>query len=109
MMTRIKSWIKVLAVALAVAAVCPGQAKKPLTFHGKVEAVNAADNSMTVNGEKVDGWMGAMTMSYKVDDPAILKQVKAGDDITATVYQGDTTTLHKVKVASAKAGEKKKE
>jgi protein SCO1/2 len=70
--------------------------KKSYTFHGKVEAV-AADG-LTVNGEKVEGWMDAMTMKYKVDDPKILKTVKPGDQITATVYQGDMS-LHKVQVA----------
>jgi Cu/Ag efflux protein CusF len=43
-----------------------------------------------------------MTMKYKVDDPKILKKVKAGDEITATVYEGDLS-LHKVQVA-AKSG-----
>lgn len=70
--------------------------RKSYTFHGKVEAV-AADG-LTVNGEKVEGWMDAMTMKYKVDDPKILKTVKPGDQITATVYQGDMS-LHKVQVA----------
>src|SRR6266567_3224312 len=50
----------------------------------------------------------AMTMSYKVDDAAILKKVKPGDQIAATVYEGDTS-LHKVRVVPPKAtGEKKK-
>ena len=39
-----------------------------------------------------------MTMKYKVDDPKVLKTVKVGDQITATVYEGDLS-LHKVKVA----------
>lgn len=69
--------------------------KKPLTFHGKVEAVSP--DGLTVNGDKVEGWMDAMTMKYKVDDPKVLKTVKPGDKITATVYEGDMS-LHKVKV-----------
>lgn len=85
---------------LWIAAIALGQtstAKKPLTFHGKVEAV--ASDGLTVNGEKVEGWMDAMTMKYKVDDPKVLKQVKVGDKITATVYEGDMS-LHKVQVES---------
>ena len=49
--------------------------------------------------------MMAMTMTYKVDKPEVIDQIKAGDHITATVYDGDTQTLYNVKVAPA---EKKK-
>src|SRR5580692_12986713 len=87
------------ALSLLLAIACLAQApagKKSFTFHGKVEAVSA--DGLTVNGEKVEGWMDAMTMKYKVDDPKVLKKVKAGDEITATVYEGDLS-LHKVQVA----------
>jgi Cu/Ag efflux protein CusF len=94
----------VLGLALLIAAACLGQAesaKKASTFHGKVESVSA--DGLTVSGDKVEVWkMEAMTMKYKVDDPKILKKVKAGDEITATVYEGDYS-LHKVQVA-AKSG-----
>ncbi|HEX4133411.1 MAG TPA: copper-binding protein [Bryobacteraceae bacterium] len=102
-MKRLQRFAAVLTLALLAAIACLGQsasAKKSYTFHGKVEAV-AADG-LTVNGEKVEGWMDAMTMKYKVDDPKVLKTVKAGDQITATVYEGDFS-LHKVRVA-AKSG-----
>src|SRR5450755_4495794 len=66
---------------------------KSYTFHGKVTAVT--EKGLTVNGEKVEGWMDAMTMSYPVDKPDVLKMVKVGDQIMATVYDGDTT-LHNV-------------
>src|SRR6516225_10730405 len=68
---------------------------KPYTFHGKVEAVTA--KGLTVNGEEVKGWMGAMTMNYPVDKPEVLKTVKVGDLVSATVFQGDMT-LHNVEV-----------
>lgn len=83
-----------LMMAMALVAQAPS-GKKALTFHGKVESV-AADG-LTVNGEKLEGWMDAMTMKYKVDDPKVLKTVKPGDKITATVYEGDMS-LHKVQV-----------
>ncbi|HWF10124.1 MAG TPA: copper-binding protein [Bryobacteraceae bacterium] len=98
-MKRLYRWIAVSMLACLMAAAGWAQApagRKSYTFHGKVEAV-AADG-LTVNGEKVEGWMDAMTMKYKVDDPKILKTVKPGDQITATVYQGDMS-LHKVQVA----------
>jgi protein SCO1 len=105
----VKRLIRLCGATVLVAAVCLGQAapaKKAYTFHGKVEAVNARANSVTVNGEKVEGWMDAMTMGYKVDDPAVLKNVKAGDQITAAVYEGDMT-LHKLQVVPKGSGDSK--
>jgi protein SCO1 len=103
-MKRLHRLVVVLALALLVAAACLGQsapAKKSFHFHGKVESVSS--DGVTVSGDKVEGWMDAMTMKYKVDDPKILKQVKAGDEITATVYEGEFTLLHKVQVAGKSA------
>jgi Cu/Ag efflux protein CusF len=97
-MKQIQRLVTVWGLAFLLVAACLAQTpagKKPLTFHGKVEAVSA--DGITVNGEKVDGWMDAMTMKYKVDDPKVLKTVKPGDKITATVYEGDLS-LHKVQV-----------
>ena len=80
--------------------------KKSHIFHGKVEAVDGNAKILKVNGEEVKGWMAAMTMDYKVDDPAVLKKVKPGDQITATVYDGDPV-LHKVQVMPTQTGESK--
>ncbi len=99
----------ITVLALFFTAVCLGQpknAKKTYMFHGKVEAVNENAKSLRVNGEKVEGWMEAMTMDYKVDDPAVLKKVKAGDQIMATVYDGDLV-LHKVEVMPSNGGDPK--
>src|SRR5580692_3668723 len=78
---------------------------KSYTFHGKVEAVT--DKGLTVNGEKVEGWMDAMTMTYPVDKPDVLKMVKVGDQIMATVYDGDTT-LHNVMTMPMEKSDKQK-
>src|ERR1700732_5197915 len=93
---------RILAGALALGCLLAGNSfaqdkakgkAKSYTFHGKVEAVT--DKGLTVNGEKVEGWMDAMTMTYPVDKPDVLKMVKVGDQIMATVYEGDMT-LHQV-------------
>ncbi len=97
---RIARWITVSALAVFAAAVCVGQtaqAKKSYAFQGKVEAVNEGVKSLKINGEKVAGWMDAMVMDYKVDNAAVLKKVKVGDQIMAAVYDGDMV-LHKVMV-----------
>jgi Cu/Ag efflux protein CusF len=101
--------ISIVAAALLIAAASFGQAnsgKKSYTFHGKVEAVDESSKSMKVNGEEVKGWMNAMTMDYKVDDATVLKKVKPGDRIMATVYDGDLV-LHKVQVMPDQGGDSK--
>ena len=106
-MRTAKLGIAALSVALVMAVNCLCQTssgKKSYTFHGKVEAIDKKGKSLTVDGENVEGWMGAMTMDYKVDDPSIFDKVKPGDRITATVYDGDET-LHKVQVIGKNAGD----
>jgi protein SCO1 len=105
-MKRAVQLVSVLAAAILMATICRGQAapgKKEYTFHGKVEAVDKNAKSLSVNGEKVEGWMDAMTMNYKVDDPAVFDRVKPGDQIMATVYDGDFV-LHKVRIMAKNAG-----
>jgi Cu/Ag efflux protein CusF len=100
-----KQFLSLVAASVLLAVICFGQAtaKKSYTFHGKVESVDQSGKSMKVNGEEVKGWMSAMTMDYKVDDPTVLKKVKPGDRIMATVYDGDYV-LHKVQVMPAQNG-----
>ena len=82
----------------------PAQAavKKPHPFRGKVEKVDPAAKALTVAGEDVQGWMGAMTMVYEVDKPEALAGIAVGDQITATVYEGDFRTLHDIAVSAKK-------
>jgi Cu/Ag efflux protein CusF len=73
--------------------------KKSYAFKGKVEKIDTATKRLTVANEAIEGWMGAMSMGYAVDKADdVLKVVKTGDQITATVYDGDYT-LYDVKVA----------
>jgi len=75
--------------------------KKSFTLRGVVEGVDAKAGRLTVNHEKVEGWMGAMTMAYAVDKPEDLPKLKIGDHIEATVYQ-DEYKLYNIRVASQK-------
>jgi Cu/Ag efflux protein CusF len=81
--------------------------KKEYTFRGKVEKIDVNAKTFVVNGQKVEGWMGAMTMSYAPDKADVLKNLKVGDEITAKVYDGDFRTLYDVHVVPAKTPEKK--
>ena len=95
---------KAPAPAAQAAPAPPAQAtvKKPHPFRGKVEKVDLAAKSLTVAGEDVAGWMGAMTMVYEVDRGEALANIAVGDQITATVYEGDFRTLHDVAVSAKK-------
>lgn len=98
----------VTGLPLSIAVEAAGQAKPtPHVFKGKVVSVDAKAQSVSVDNENVPGWMAPMTMNYKVDAPEVLTTLKAGDRITATVYDGNFTTLFAVKVdvpADAAAG-----
>jgi len=109
-MQRIYRFITLMAVAGMLTNICFGLAaaeKKAYTFHGKVEAIDQKAGTLTVNGDEVKGWMGAMTMDYKVDDVGLLKTVRPGDQIIATVYDGDMV-LHKVHVMPKQGSSKAK-
>src|SRR5260370_16185135 len=87
------------ALSIAVSAQTPPAGAKDHAFKGKVEKVDPKTKMVTVNNESIPGWMMSMTMLYKVDKEAVLKDLKPGVQITATVYDGDFQTLYNVKVA----------
>jgi len=100
----------ILAMILAVAVAAGSAQKKDAkehAFKGKVEQVDQKAKTVSVAGEAVEGWMGAMTMVYKFDNDDVLKKVKAGDQITAKVYDGDFQVLHDVKIVAPAAAPKK--
>jgi len=95
---RVSALLAVLCM-LAAGAAAQSAKGKSHTLEGKVEGVQAT--TLTVNHGKVEGFMDAMTMPYKVDKPDLLKNVKVGDQIKATVYEGDYT-LYDVQVVPPK-------
>jgi len=97
--------ILALACLLGVTSMAQTAKGKSHTLEGKVEGVQT--DRLTVNHGKVEGYMDAMTMPYKVDKPDLLKQVKVGDQISATVYDGDYT-LYDIHVLPRQDKAKKK-
>src|SRR6187549_635680 len=76
--------------------------KKEFDFHGKIEKVDLKAKTLQVKNDDIKDWMPAMSMTYSVDKPEVLNNLKAGDEINAKVYEGDFKVLYSVKVAPAK-------
>ena len=82
----------VLICSLATAGFAQANAKKKnYTLHGTIQAVKGGEQKVTVKHDKIEGYMGAMTMDYKVADAGMLNKLKNGDEITATLYEDDYT------------------
>ena len=58
-------------------------AVKTYRLRGKIVSTNASTREVAVNHEAIPGFMGAMTMPYKVKDANILSELHPGDVITA--------------------------
>jgi Cu/Ag efflux protein CusF len=96
-------WIGLLGATLCLLLFLPvayaqERGKKEYVFRGTVEKVDAKAKTLTVNNEKIEGWMTSMSMNYGVDNPEVIGRVKVGDHITAKVYEGDFMKLYGVKV-----------
>jgi protein SCO1/2 len=68
--------------AIGAAGAAAGELKT-FPIRGKIVRVDTAKSSVLLNHEAVPGFMDAMTMSYKVKDPAITDELHPGDQITA--------------------------
>jgi Cu/Ag efflux protein CusF len=65
------------------AAEPPGQ--HAVVGAGKVIAVVPSNDQLVVDHEAIHGFMDAMTMGYRVDPPALLEGLQAGDHIRFTI------------------------
>ena len=88
-------------------------AYKTYKVRGKVVSTNAATGEVTLNHEAIPGFMGAMTMPYKLKDANILSELHAGDILTADLLvsqnsDGDMVLDHIVVVGQAKPDYKPK-
>src|ERR1700756_5526557 len=77
-------------VTLVLATGCESGARQtaaPKTYsvHGKVLEVDAKKQEILLQHEAVPGFMEAMTMPYKVADPAAINELHANDQIAATI------------------------
>lgn len=76
-------------------------------LRGKVVSTNTAASEVTLDHEAIPGFMGAMTMPYKLKDANILSELHPGDVLTADLFvsqQSDASVFldHIVVVGQAK-------
>lgn len=59
---------------------------------GTVRSVDAANRQVVIEHGDIPGFMGAMTMSYRVGSHEDLKKIAAGDQIESDIVSSDTGT-----------------
>ena len=62
---------------------------RDFTVRGVVRETRPAISQLVVKHQEIPGYMDAMTMPFKVRDPKILENVKAGDEITFQLHVTD--------------------
>jgi protein SCO1/2 len=85
-----RQFISILLLALALCA-CKGKPAPNVPVErykldGVVVSLNPQGRTATIDGQKVEGWMDAMTMDYPVKDVKELDSLHPHDHITATVF-----------------------
>ena len=66
---------------------------------GEVQSKNPSTNEITVKHGNIPGFMPAMTMPYKVKNPAVMQEIQPGDKIAAVVVvSGDDYWLENVRI-----------
>jgi Cu/Ag efflux protein CusF len=85
--------ISILLLAIALCA-CKEKAAKPASnapieryqLDGVIVSLDPQGHVAKIKGQKIEGWMEAMTMEYPFKDPAEFDTLHVGDHITATVF-----------------------
>jgi protein SCO1/2 len=77
----------VLALSMACSSAQQTKSEKPKQYRlrGVVARLDPKTNLATIAGEKVPGWMDAMTMEYPVENKNEYLALHKGEKITATV------------------------
>ena len=79
-------FLSILLLTLALCA-CKGKPTAPVQqykLNGVVVSIDPQGHIAKVKGEKIEGWMDAMTMEYPVKDG--FDTLHVGDHINATVF-----------------------
>src|SRR5947207_8956312 len=66
-----------------------GAADKQYDVKGKVTAVDLKKPAVTLDHEDIPGLMKAMEMEFRVENPALLEGIKAGDKVQGRLKKGE--------------------
>jgi len=81
-----------LILGLALLAACSSKPpEKRYTLTGDVVSLDPQGQAASIKGDKIEGWMEAMTMEYPVKDRSEFAKLKVGDRLTATVFVGEVS------------------
>jgi hypothetical protein len=70
---------------------------KAIEFLGEVQSVDALHHTAKIKHVDIPGYAARGTSEYSVENEAVLRKLRPGDDIRATVYPNDST-LHSIRV-----------
>jgi protein SCO1 len=79
----VRTLLTVLVAICATLTAC--SRARQYEFRGQVLAVDRTRRELTVKHEDVRGFMPAMTMPFKVEDPRVLDELSPGDLVKATL------------------------
>jgi Cu/Ag efflux protein CusF len=88
--------ISLIGIALLIS--CRSQRKdEPVVrryeLKGRVESLDFNGKRVTVAHEAIKDYMEAMTMSFPVKDENVLRELKSGDQVQATLIDDSSTNL----------------
>ena len=83
---------RTLLLGVGLLAGCAKKAKpaeKRYTLTGDIIGLNGDSRIAIIKGDKIEGWMDAMTMEYPVKDKSEFSKLTVGERIQATVFVSD--------------------
>src|SRR5215467_9925368 len=101
-----------LSLTAALAASCGSkpladskEAPEQYQLHGEVTRLDPQGKTATINAQKIEGWMDAMSMEYPVKDVQDFSKLQPNECIDATVFvQGTQYWVADVRPANAGPG-----
>ncbi|MBI2089463.1 MAG: copper-binding protein [Deltaproteobacteria bacterium] len=80
-----------------LASLKPKEISRTATGEGKVVAVVADSQQVLLEHGEIKGFMGAMTMGYRVESPKLLQGLKPGDRVRFTINTDTSAIIQIVK------------